>query len=84
MSRSAEQTEKAGKFIRLKSQPIFSVASQTEWRDFPTGMSSFSKYPWFANIDKYNNNNNNNKLYFHDRTSTYSVAKAILRVKITS
>ena len=31
MSRSAEQTEKAGKFIRLKSQPIFSVASQTEW-----------------------------------------------------
>ena len=83
MSRSAEQTEKAGKFIRLKSQPILSVASQTEWRDFPTGMLSFSKYPWFPNIDKYNNNNNN-KLYFHDRTSTYSVAKAILRVKITS
>ena len=79
MSRSAEQTEKAGKFIRLKSQPILSVASQTEWRDFPTGMPSFSKYPWFPNIDKYNN-----KLYFHDRTSTYSVAKAILRVKITS
>ena len=81
MSRSAEQTETAGKFIRLKSQPILSVASQTEWRDFPTGMPSFSKYPWFPNIDKYNNNN---KLYFHDRTSTYSVAKAILRVKITS
>ena len=40
-----------------------------------------SKYPWFSYIDKYNNNN---KIYLHDHTSTYSVAKAILRARITS
>ena len=37
------------KFHRLKTQPIFSEASQTEWRipsafDFPTGISGFSMY----------------------------------------
>ena len=38
---------RGGKEIRLKSQPIFSEASQTEWRepfDFQTGISGFPTY----------------------------------------
>ena len=34
--------------------------------------------------EKMDFNNNNNKLYLHDHSSAYSIAKAIVRIKITS
>ena len=33
--------------------------------------------------EKMDFNNNNKKLYLHDHSSAYSIAKAILRIKIT-
>ena len=38
------------------------------------------KLPFFPPTAKINGtNNNNNELYLHDRTSTYSIAKAVFR-----
>ena len=61
------------------------LTNATPFTDFPSLLyTSASEIPTLNMPESWKGNNNKNELYLHDHTSTYSIAKAILRIKITS